>query len=147
VAQENQEVLDDTLQSKQQRDLLRPISNIVLNVKIDDQQIPRDRSYDILQRDHGDWFTVVGNQPLSYQWDAPNIRYRKLYFEDVAVERYGQACNGIQGTYRATAHWGASLLTVPLKMRLDPYYDCDTPYGFCRPGDATPSIWQRHVYR
>ncbi len=152
-AETKQEAADDKVSEKQQtqslmdRKLMRPLGDISLDLHEPDKKTPKDRSFQLFKPDVDDWSTLVSAGPMFYQWEAPNIHYRKLYFEDVAAERYGQVPCGWRGTYRATCHWGASLLSAPIKMQLDPYFDCDTPYGYCRPGDATPSIWQKHVYR
>jgi hypothetical protein len=126
---------------------MRPLQQVVIDLNHHEKRVPGDRSPELFKTFHNDWQSLVGTMPLDYQWEAPNIRYRKLYFEDVAAERYGQIPCGWRGEYRVTCHWAASLLSAPLKMRLDPYFDCDTPYGFCRPGERTPTIWQSHVYR
>ena len=135
------------MQTASRRALLEPVSTIYLNIGHLDRKTPDDRSADLFQQTGFQWNQMPGSE-LCYFWEAPNIRYKKLYFEDVAVERYGQVpCGCWQQTTRATAHWAASLLALPLKMRLDPYYDCDTPLGYCRPGECVSPIWQRHLYR
>ncbi len=135
------------MQTASRRALLEPVSAIELNIGHKNKKTPEDRSAALFQLNGFEWNQMPGSE-LSYYWEAPNIRYKKLYFEDVAVERYGQVpCGCWQQTTRATAHWAASLLSLPLKMRLDPYYDCDTPLGYCRPGECVPPTWQRHLYR
>ncbi len=134
-------------QTASRRNLLEPVSAIYLNIGTLEQKTPDDRSATLFQQTGFQWSQMPGSE-LCYYWEAPNIRYKKLYFEDVAVERYGQVpCGCWQQTTRVTAHWAASLLSLPLKMRLDPYYDCDTPLGYCLPGECVSPIWQRHVYR
>ncbi|MEZ6094770.1 MAG: hypothetical protein R3C03_11130 [Pirellulaceae bacterium] len=145
--QEDDAAKDTSRKQTARRSLFQPIQALSIELNTPDAKTPRDRSVELFQERNDDWSTLVGSQWHLYQWDAPNIRYRKLYFEDVAAERYGQGPCGWRGTYRAAAHWASALLSAPIKMRTDPYYDCDTPYGFCRPGECVPTIWQRHVYR
>lgn len=125
----------------------RPISDIDIDITTTDKRLPRDRSVSDVAPDSVPWESIVF-APRVYEWDAPDIFYRKLYFEDVALERYGQVPPGLwrQG-FRATFHWGGSLLALPLNMRLDPYYDCDTPLGYCRPGDCVPPTYQKYLRR
>lgn len=130
-----------------QRELLRPLTGIDLNLNSGSDQVPRDRSGDLFATNPGSWSTLRNGNSLELFWEAPNISYRKLYFEDVALERYGQTRGGWNQIYRSTCHWGTTLFVLPLRIRLDPYYDCDTPYGYCRPGECVSPIWQRQLYR
>ncbi len=129
------------------RSIKRPISDIGIDIATADKRLPRDRSVSDIAPDSVPWDSIVF-APRVYEWDSPNIYYRKLYFEDVAVERYGQVPPGLlrQG-FRVTVHWGGTLLALPLNMRLDPYYDCDTPLGYCRPGDCVPPTYQKYLRR
>lgn len=133
-------------QTSNRRPLLVPLSTIQINVA-QAKKTPTDRTPQLFQTTSSDWMLSSPNE-LTYYWEAPNIRYKKLYFEDVPLERYGQApCGCWQQAFRVTAHWAGALLSAPIKMRTDPYYDCDTPLGFCEPGQCVLPIWQREVYR
>lgn len=103
---------------------------------------PRDRSSE-LNYGFGDW-NHFHCEPKLYAWCAPDIRYQPLYFEDVALERYGQTMGFHRQTLRSAGHFFKSGLFLPNQMRHDPPCSCDYPLGFCRPGSATGLIQQRH---
>lgn len=125
--------------------LLRPISTINLDIRSGDQKRPQDRSIELLDSSQRDWSTF---EPVSlaYLWEAPNIRYQPLYFEDIALERYGQTCRPGQQVAQSAIHFGVSFLTLPYHLMIDPSWNCDTNYGYCRPGSDTPLIRQRFLY-
>lgn len=91
-------------------------------------------------KDH--WFNAYYPQKV-YHWCAPNIFYRPLYFEDVALERYGQmnwGC-GLQDVQSAVRFYGNFVFWLHNAKVHPPRY-CDTPLGFCRPGSPTPRTRQ-----
>lgn len=102
---------------------------------------PIDRSSDL---DYGmaDW-TQFRCAPKTFAWVAPDIRYQPLYFEDVALERYGQTLGFHRQTFRSGFHFFKSSITFPNKLRFDAK-TCDYPLGFCRPGTCVPAIEQKH---
>jgi hypothetical protein len=129
------------------RPLRRPLSEVNIDIHTEGKRLPDDRAQNAVDLDVVTWNDTQATG-MVYGWEAPNIHYRKLYFEDVAVERYGQVPQGILAQeFRSAIHWGGTLLALPLNMRLDPYYDCDTPLGFCRPGDCVPPTYQRFLRR
>ena len=81
-----------------------------------------------------------------YAWVAPDIRYQPLYFEDVALERYGQTSGERRETILSTANFFTSALLLPYHMRRDAPGSCDYPLGFCRPGDVVPCTKQRQLF-
>ena len=81
-----------------------------------------------------------------FAWVAPDIRYQPLYFEDVALERYGQTSGECAKSLRSTANFFTSALLLPYHMRRDSPASCDYPLGFCRPGDVVPCTNQRQLY-
>jgi hypothetical protein len=103
---------------------------------------PVDRSSEL---DYGmtDW-SQFSCAPKVFAWAAPDIRYQPLYFEDVALERYGQTLGFHRQTFRSGYHFFMSSITFPNKLRHDPPKSCDYPLGFCRPGDCVPAIKQKH---
>ena len=81
-----------------------------------------------------------------FAWVAPDIRYQPLYFEDVALERYGQTSGERAESLRSTTNFFTSALLLPYHMRRDSPASCDYPLGFCRPGDVVPCTKQRQLY-
>ncbi|MGI9497988.1 MAG: hypothetical protein ACR2NK_18170 [Mariniblastus sp.] len=81
-----------------------------------------------------------------FAWVAPDIRYQPLYFEDVALERYGQTSGERIESLRSTANFFTSAVLLPYHMRRDAPASCDYPLGFCRPGDVAPCTKQRQLF-
>jgi hypothetical protein len=105
--------------------------------------IPLDQADRLISQYSRDWNSLaVTEKP--FNWEAPNIRYQPLYFEDVDLERYGHV---VRDDYFQSivsfAHFFTSAALLPLHMRHDPVYSCDYPLGYCRPGNCTNQIFQR----
>jgi hypothetical protein len=120
----------------------KPIRDVRIDIREKAAVAPRDRS-DELDYGFGDWTHFHGEQKV-FAWYAPNIRYQPLYFEDVALERYGQTMGFHRQTLRSACHFFKSGLFLPNQVRHDCPWSCDYPLGFCRPGSATEFIQQRH---
>jgi hypothetical protein len=105
--------------------------------------VPEDQSYR-LARQAGIHSSPVASEKL-FAWAAPNIRYQRLYFEDVPLERYGQTPCGLRQTILSGAHFYKSAILLPYQAISHPPKDCDWPLGFCRPGAETPFVWERHL--
>ena len=81
-----------------------------------------------------------------YAWVAPEIRFQPLYFEDVALERYGQTSSERKELISSTANFFTSAFLLPYHMRRDAPLVSDYPLGFCRPGDVAPWTKQRRLF-
>jgi hypothetical protein len=73
-------------------------------------------------------------------WEAVAICHKPLYFEDVALERYGQThCHLLQPLISG-AQFYATFPLLPYKMALDPPHQCDYNLGYYRPGSPAPCV-------
>ena len=125
----------------------KSIREISLNVRDTNTELPEDQSYQ-LQSSYRSGWTQFAARPKVFAWAAPNIRYQPLYFEDVALERYGQTFDcerfGLQKQELSSfAHFFKSAFLLPYHMRFDHPKSCDSPLGYCRPGNAVPYVRQR----
>jgi len=77
--------------------------------------------------------------PLSYSWEAPQLKYNPLYFEDPQLERYGNEI-GILQPFLSGARFYATIPTLPYQMLSEGNSVCHTVYdfGYGRPGDCVP---------
>lgn len=123
---------------------MRPIREISIDIRISQGRQPDDRSGELQNYVFSDW-TVSKMPEMAYLWQAPDIRYGQLYFEDVALERYGQTCGRYRQVYGSGAHFFCSLLSMPWEMMFAPAGSCDTPLGYCRPGNCTRLYRQRFI--
>lgn len=137
----------DTLREQTQQQLqnfMRPISEVSLDIRELEVRLPRDRSSELQNYVTHDW-TMINAPELAVWWAAPNIRYGQLYFEDVALERYGQTCGPHKQVTASAAHLFCSVWAVPFQMWAAPAGSCDTPLGYCRPGSCTDLYRQRFI--
>ena len=88
----------------------------------------------------------VGESVKVFAWEAPNIRYQPLYFEDVVLERYGQTQPDFRQSIRSAILFGAQYAGLPLQTWETNPKSCDHPLGYCRPGTCVPQTTQRHFF-
>jgi hypothetical protein len=124
---------------------LRTIAEIQIDARDVHDQVPPDESDRLIQQFYRDWHDV-GYCRRVFCWEAPNICYQPLYFEDVGLERYGQCRNEILQSWLSAAHFFSSAALLPLHMRHDPIYGCEYPLGYCRPGNCTERVFQRQFW-
>lgn len=107
---------------------------------------PSDQSSRMLVRYSRDWCAIACCEKFLL-WDAPNIRYMPLLFEDVALERYGNVFrNDYLQTALSAVHFFSSTALLPFHARHDPVWSCDYPLGYCRPGNCSQRIFQRQFW-
>jgi tetratricopeptide (TPR) repeat protein len=77
--------------------------------------------------------------PLSYSWEAPQLKYNPLYFEDAQLERYGNEVCILQ-PFLSGARFYTAIATLPYQMMSEGNSVCHTVYdfGYARPGDCVP---------
>ena len=75
--------------------------------------------------------------PLSYSWEAPQLKYNPLYFEDPQLERYGNEVCILQ-PFLSGARFYATIPTLPYQMMSEGNSVCHEVYdfGYGRPGDC-----------
>ncbi len=78
--------------------------------------------------------------PYGMAWTASNIHYHPLYFEDVALERYGQSHGPIVQPFVSLSKFGAQLLGLPYQATLHPICEDVYPLGYYRPGEPAPEL-------
>lgn len=78
----------------------------------------------------------------TFHWVAPNLGHQPLYFDDVPLERYGQARHRLVQPFLSGGRFFLSVPTVPYKMAVDRPFSCVTSLGKYRPGSPTPCTCQ-----
>ncbi len=122
----------------------KSIQEISIDIRETHAAAPQDRSSE-LNYGSGDW-TQFSASPKVFAWAAPDIRYQPLYFEDVALERYGQTGLINVQPIRSAAHFFKSVVFLPNHVLHDHPHSCEYPLGFCRPGSNVPCTQQIHYY-
>ena len=122
------------------------IRSVDLDIRDASSVVPEDRSGQLVNNSSNSW-TELAPAPKVFAWVAPNIRYRPLYFEDVALERYGQTARPYRQSVLSGVHFFTSAALLPIQARQKHPYSCDYPLGFCRPGDTVDYTIQRFLNR
>ena len=78
--------------------------------------------------------------PTTYTWKASGLCHKPLYFEEVALERYGHSTGPISQPIVSGAHFFATLPLLPYKMGLNAPWECKYALGYYRPGSCAPYI-------
>lgn len=80
-------------------------------------------------------------------WEASALCHRPLYFEEVALERYGHSLGAVVQPVLSAAHFFGTLPALPYKMTLEPPRECVFALGYYRPGSAAPHLRYRIPFR
>jgi len=73
-----------------------------------------------------------------YTWEASNLNYNPLYFEDPNLERYGNSRRDLVQPFVSMGRFTGQLLGLPYQMSIDPIRKKVYPLGYYRPGEYTP---------
>lgn len=77
-----------------------------------------------------------------FMWEAPNLCYRPLYFEDTNLERYGYGCHPCLQPAISAAHFFVTVPALPYCMVEHCPNKCEYTLGHYRPGSCGP--WRMH---
>jgi hypothetical protein len=83
-------------------------------------------------------FTGRNWEPTTFTWKATGTCFKPLYFQDVALERYGHSWNPVVQPFASAAHFFISVPLLPYKMGLNPPGECEYTLGYYRPGSCAP---------
>lgn len=78
--------------------------------------------------------------PIKMTWKSSELMHKPLYFEDVALERYGHSAGPVVQPVLSTGHFFANIAVLPYKMGIHPMSECQYALGYYRPGNCAP--WQ-----
>jgi len=74
----------------------------------------------------------------AFHWEASNISYLPLYFEDPALERYGHSRHYVIQPFFSAARAATQAVGLPYQMVIDPICKIKYPLGYMRPGEFVP---------
>ena len=78
--------------------------------------------------------------PSMYAWEASNICYNPLYFEDPQLERYGHTYPFFVQPFVSIGRFTVQAIGLPYQMVIDPCYSHVFPLGYYRPGECAPKL-------
>jgi hypothetical protein len=129
-----------------ERAVFKPIEQIPLVMQGDGQTLPPDCSQNL--------FHAAGSAPGSrfgsyagMHWQPTNMFHRPTYFEDVAVERYGQSRFPHFQPIISGAKFATTFPILPYKMALERPFSCVTTMGLAPPGDCTACVKEKIPWR
>ena len=121
---------------------LKPMSSITPGIRSVGGKSPADQSWQLTSRGS----MPIANSEKLFAWAAPDITYKPLYFEDVALERYGQTRGFFKQPFVSGVHYLKSAAFLPYFSLYDPVNACDGPLGYCRPGERVNCVKQKHYF-
>jgi hypothetical protein len=77
----------------------------------------------------------------TYTWQASNVFYQPLYFEDPDLERYGHAWPFFIQPIVSSLRFTVQSIGIPYQMTIDPCCCRVYPLGFYRPGECAPKLF------
>jgi hypothetical protein len=78
--------------------------------------------------------------PRLFMWKASALCHKPLYFEEVALERYGHCKGHFVQPFVSGAHFFATIPMLPYKMGLEHPEECIYALGYYRPGSCAPKM-------
>lgn len=111
---------------------LKPISEITNRITAEAGEFPTECSLGDEQFEPRMWALTT------YTWTAPALCHKPLYFEEMALERYGHSTGPLTQPFVSGAHFFATLPVLPYKMGVEPPWECIYPLGYYRPGSCAP---------
>jgi len=123
-------------------DLDRPIGELTTNIATPTGKLPTDLAKDKFQGEYPPWLPRQWNE-VTYFWDAPDLCYGPLRYEEVNLERFGYTHCPIVQPAISGAHFFCATLALPYTMTMRPHGECIYPLGHYRPGSPVPyrPIW------
>jgi hypothetical protein len=76
----------------------------------------------------------------TYTWQASNVFYQPLYFEDPDLERYGHAYPFFIQPIVSSVRFTVQAIGLPYQQVIDPPCCRVYPLGFYRPGECAPKL-------
>ena len=77
---------------------------------------------------------------IAYSWQASNVNYNPLYFEDPDLERLGHTRNQFIQPFVSVGKFGLQLVGLPYQTVISPVCSRTYPLGWYRPGECAPQL-------
>ena len=83
-------------------------------------------------------YVARAHVPITMTWTASQVCHKPLYFEEIALERYGHTSGPIIQPWLSGAHFFANIAIFPYKVGINPLGECQYDLGYYRPGNCAP---------
>ena len=97
---------------------LRPLSDITTDIAPPGGPLPKDRSDVLVVGTTNPMFYARSANLVRYQWEAPVVCHRPLYFQDVPLEHFGQSCCPYLQPAISAAKFLGNVLILPYRVAL-----------------------------
>ena len=120
----------------------KQLSELSLDVSIDDEQLPADCSDGVfreiaLGHDARSWFAT------EFNWVASDLFAQPAYFDDPVLERYGQTRGPLIQPGLSGVHFFGQFPLMPYKLLVDRPFEKVYTLGYYRPGSPMPCVARR----
>ena len=121
-------------------DWRKPIKDVKVTNAPPAGELPPDAAKDLLVEKKPaagrDWAET------QFNWAPTELAHQPLYFDELALERYGQTVAPRLQPVISGAHFFGTFAILPYKMGLDRAHDCVYTLGHYRPGSCAPCVRQ-----
>lgn len=126
----------------------RKIQDVTTTIATTQGEMPKDAATEVLQRSAGLPEASLSKDQwdrLCFFWDAPDLAYRPLYFEEVNLERYGYAAKHpyLVQPFISGARFFLTVPALPYLLVAQPWCETNYTLGHYRPG----SDWVPYRYQ
>ncbi|MDA7951410.1 MAG: hypothetical protein MPJ24_07975 [Pirellulaceae bacterium] len=83
-------------------------------------------------------FEIRNWRTSTFTWKASALCHKPLYFEEIALERYGHTRGPFVQPVVSGAHFFANIALMPYNAGIHPPNECQYALGYYRPGDCAP---------
>lgn len=124
---------------------LKPLSAELPDTKVRSGLLPPDASEGFFDKKEARTTTIRGGNwaPIHYHWLASDLTHRPLYFEDAALERYGQTRRPLLQPFVSGARFFMTFPVLPYAAGVNPPRPAISTLGYYRPGNNIPLLLQR----
>jgi len=95
--------------------------------------------------DHRPYCTTGSRSPAHFymHWHPSELVHNPLYFQDVALERYGQGRSPCFQPFVSGAKFVGTAFSLPYRMGVDHPHDLIYALGYERPGNYAPCVYEQ----
>jgi hypothetical protein len=127
-------------------DAFKPMSEIDVDLRIVGKELPTDESKDLFTPPEPYSRAAMGRgawPEIDFAWEAPELFYQPLYFDDAPLERYGQTCCRPLQPAVSGVHFFGTVLLMPYRLIENHPYGCISQLGYYRQGSPAPPVGHR----
>ena len=142
-AQETKLPAADNSETQDDGEIFRPIQQLSVNIAPREGALPENRAAPKFAQAGSQHQGMGFSRPepeTHFEWDAPALCHRPLFFEDVNLERHGYHVPYAQPLLSA-AHFCGRLPALPYLYVSQRARECTYTLGHYRPGSQAPYLW------